>query len=255
MSVYDLLELSRCDVYFSDISGEAFKSPRQYMHALLEQSLRHLEENPMASESYEEASEDYRALRVLQTNSTRYTSASDEDRFLLFNDDMRFGNMIVDDDYNILAIIDWEFCYAAPSSFLESPPTWLIGSEPFEWEGIQEYERRLQMFLELLEDEENAAGLDCRLSTSMRRSWADGTFWYNVAAREPLLLSKIMKHCWHFFPDTLSSCDREDFGKNKMKQRSEFLALQELSDAPKKDLELQKPLSPEQDIPTLRSDT
>lgn len=230
VSQLNLLESFCADVQTIAISRQAFDSSQQYMHALLEQSFHHLSENPLASKTCEEASEDYKALHALQSNSSRFTSASNGDRFYLFNDDMRFGNMIVDEHYNILAVIDWEFCYAAPSSFLKSPPLWLIGTDPFEWEDTQEYESRLHTFLEVLEDEENVAGFDCQLSSCMRRSWADGTFWYNTAVREPFLLAKIMKHCWQFFPNTLPSCDIEDFCRFKMEQRSEFVASQGLDE-------------------------
>lgn len=191
----------------------------------MEQSLCHLSENPLASVSYEEACDEYNALFALRESISRFVATSTEDSFLLFNDDIRFGNMIVDDKYEIVAIIDWEFCYAAPSTFLKCPPNWLIGEEPFEWEDSQNYEAHLLTFLELLEQEELAAGFDNDFSACMRKYWGDGTFWFNMAVLESLPLAKVMKHCWHLFPNRPLHSDMEEFARRKMEQRREFKAI------------------------------
>lgn len=99
-------------------------------------------------------------------------------------------------------MIDWEFCYTAPASFLSSPPWWLIGTEPFEWkeEDVQDYEAKLEVFLKVLEEEEDRIGAKRTLSSLMRKCKHDGTFWYNLAIREYFPLARIMKHCVYTHP-------------------------------------------------------
>lgn len=64
--------------------------------------------------------------------------------FKLFLDDIRFGNILVDPKtFEIKALIDWEFCYAAPREFLNTPPHWLIPNpDPWDW-SFEEREFKL----------------------------------------------------------------------------------------------------------------
>lgn len=183
----------------------------------------------MASKDEEDAQSDYRAICALKsTVLSRHAKDDKSDLgYLLFLDDLRFGNILVDDDYNFCAIIDWEFCYAAPRSFLTSPPEWIIGLEPFEWnkDELQEFDRCLGVFLEVLREEETAGQYTNNLSDSMEKHRIDETFWLNLAAREPFVLKPIMQHFSEL--ESIRDCpppdDLDDFGKFKMSQRNRFL--------------------------------
>lgn len=48
-------------------------------------------------------------------------------------DDFRPGNILVNEHYRILAVIDREFIYAAPSSFSRNPSWWLLFETPEYW--------------------------------------------------------------------------------------------------------------------------
>ncbi|KAK8169765.1 hypothetical protein IWX90DRAFT_189142 [Phyllosticta citrichinensis] len=118
-------------------------------------------------------------------------------------DDLRFGNIIVNDSFNIVGIIDFEFTYVAPASFLGSPPWWLAGTDPFEWndEDKKDYEAKMEIFLAELEEEETVPGDHAHaLSRFMRECWADGSFWYNVAVRVSVKLPQVMTHCLRIEP-------------------------------------------------------
>lgn len=119
----------------------------------------------------------------------------DPGSFKLFCDDLRPTNILLDDDMRIVAVIDWEFTYAAPADFAYSPPWWLLLEMPEEWPGgisdwVATYEPRLETFLRVLKAREDAHVLNGtmteahRLSERMRKSWDTGEFWAHYAARK-----------------------------------------------------------------------
>ncbi|KJZ68717.1 hypothetical protein HIM_11895 [Hirsutella minnesotensis 3608] len=58
--------------------------------------------------------------------------------FVLAHADLRCGNLLVDDDFHILAIIDWEFSGSIPLQ-LFTPPPWIMGHDPatsYVYDGI-----------------------------------------------------------------------------------------------------------------------
>lgn len=142
----------------------------------------------------------------------RLTSGLDEKpdldgTFRLWSEDLRPSNVLVDKDLRVVGVIDWEFAYAAPSQFTFDPPWWLLLTEPDWWEGgyqkwIEAYEPRLDIFLQVLEDEErqlSKAGLTKNvadmslvgsetgrvktLAQRMRESWETKTWIVNFASR------------------------------------------------------------------------
>lgn len=220
-----------CDVKNAKLSWTEFlggpcTSSLAYVDALLDQSLRHLQDNPMASDDQKEAREDYRAIHALKSAASSFYRA-DKGGFLLFNDDMRFGNIIVDKDSHILAVLDWEFSYSAPASFLQSPPSWLIGLEPFEFEedDLRDYDQKLDLFIELLSREEGEAHCGNDLSTAMRKFRDDGTFWFNIAVREPFPLKRIMQQCWKLgaIRQVCPPEDVDEFARKSMEGRRKYL--------------------------------
>ncbi|PGH10637.1 hypothetical protein AJ79_05351 [Helicocarpus griseus UAMH5409] len=113
--------------------------------------------------------------------------------FPLFCDDLRPSNVLVDENLRICAVIDWEFCYAAPAEFSHCSPWWLLLARPETWNaGIDDflahYMPRQKIFLEVLRDCENELNQNGsifgspRLSELMAQSIEDGSFWVSLAA-------------------------------------------------------------------------
>lgn len=72
--------------------------------------------------------------------------------FPLWGDDFRGGNMLLNDEDELVAVIDWEFAYAAPAQFVLDPPWWLLLDLPETWAaGLEDwtrtYEARLETWL------------------------------------------------------------------------------------------------------------
>lgn len=110
--------------------------------------------------------------------------------------------MLVNSDLGLVAVIDWEFTYSAPVEFSHAPPWWLLIEQPEYWpDGIDEwvttYELRLETFLAVLREREDAfiregrLEEDQRLSIPMRESWDSGDFWVVYAARKSFAFDAI----------------------------------------------------------------
>jgi hypothetical protein len=114
--------------------------------------------------------------------------------FRLYCDDLRAGNVLLDNSNNVAAIIDWEFTYAAPSQFSLDPPWWLVLDAPDMWDnGIDDwvkfYEPRMKIWLSAMQKAEATAEpkercMEVPLSTYMRESWETGRFWLSYVARK-----------------------------------------------------------------------
>lgn len=106
----------------------------------------------------------------------------------LLNDDFRFGNILVKSqtDLSIVAVLDWEWTYAAPYQLFYSPPRWLLMKKPIylDESELSRYRHLFNIFLEELGSEEvesakwNEQGNDT-LSRLMRKSMDDGKFWFH----------------------------------------------------------------------------
>jgi aminoglycoside phosphotransferase (APT) family kinase protein len=138
-----------------------------------------------------------------------------QDGFMLFSEDFRPANVLLDKNLRIVGVIDWEFAYAAPAQFSYDPPWWLLLEEPESWRGgyrdwMEAYEPRLQTFLRVLEAEErNMADQSVEqkmsnvsltnkvlLSPRMRESWEKKHWLINYAARKSWAFDFIWWKFW-----------------------------------------------------------
>lgn len=111
----------------------------------------------------DECREEYRCLQTIRMLTKQLASSAGNDGpFKLCLDDLRFGNILVDAKaFDIRALIDWEFCYAAPRQFLNAPPPWLIPNpDPWDWSSQEreEYKAHFLDFLKVLQDGESLLG-------------------------------------------------------------------------------------------------
>lgn len=102
----------------------------------------------------------------------------------------------------IIAVIDWEFTYAAPAKISHSPPWWLLLELPQEWprriaNWKATYEPRLETFLRVLKHQEDTAIAngslmdEQRLSERMRESWERCDFCVNYETRKSWALDAV----------------------------------------------------------------
>lgn len=124
--------------------------------------------------------------------------------FNLWCDDLRPGNVLLNKESKIAAVVDWEFTYAAPVEFSYAPPWWLLIEKPEYWPtegGLDDwcigFKYRLETFLKAMINREDEAirkrqlNENQRLSGPMRESWVSGDFWIAYAARNNLAFDAI----------------------------------------------------------------
>lgn len=121
------------------------------------------------------------------------------DDFRLFCDDFTAGNILFDKEFNVVGLGDWEFTYAAPLEYQCCLASWLILSKPHTWtqEDYNLYCKQLELFLEVLEEEEmkklnsESATNSSRLSSVIKQGQLDGTFWFVSCARSGLFFDEL----------------------------------------------------------------
>lgn len=153
--------------------------------------MEHLYQQPNSIDNEDDAKAKYKFRRQVNTILPRFINDKyDRTEFRLVCDDLRYGNMIVNNatDLKIVAVIDWEWTYSAPYQLFISPPRWLLIQNPMEWEEpfgpqFQRYQMCLELFLKEMEHEENKRSKTQRdgdrLSTLMRKTLRDGKFWFH----------------------------------------------------------------------------
>lgn len=163
-----------------------------------------------------------------------------KETFKLWCDDMRPTSVLLNDDYDVVGVIDWEMAYFAPAAFYDDPPWWLIIERPeFYQKGlsswIKEYERFLPLFLDAVDLEEatlretrdkakNGTGTIHRgekfpaidegvkdgcspkaISERIRQNWENDKFFVDYCVRRNYGFDPIYWKC----------LDKKFFGKNK----------------------------------------
>lgn len=105
--------------------------------------------------------------------------------------DLHPSNIIVDDDWNIVSIIDLEFSCSWPIEF-QQPPYWLGGQLIDEVDRV-DFGPKHEQFLEVLEEQERLSGRSeaNSLSSIMRQAWASGSFWVTLAIKDPISFTTI----------------------------------------------------------------
>ena len=129
-----------------------------------------------------------------KTNASILCQTPAPGAFRLWCDDFRAGNVLLSESDDIVAVVDWEFAYAAPTQFTLDPPWWLLLDVPEMWDsGIDDwskiYEMRLKTWLSAMEKaeenfESNSDSMPFPLSKYMRESWETGRFWLNYVSRK-----------------------------------------------------------------------
>lgn len=148
--------------------------------------------------------------------------------------DLHRSNIIVDDDWNIVRIIDLEFACSWPLEF-QHPPYWLGGQyvDEVDSTSFSPYHNR---FIQILEEQEELHGTSVpeKLSSTMRKGWASGTFWLTLAIGNPTVFPlifwyRILPYHFHLTIDhttdftLLAKLWGPDIIKKKLQDNDEYL--------------------------------
>lgn len=85
---------------------------------------------PVEELDHRQAEEEIFALESLLKELPNYIDLQEHRHpFILAHPDLRCGNIIVDNDFSILGVIDWEFTSSIPLRMF-TPPSWITGHDP-----------------------------------------------------------------------------------------------------------------------------
>ncbi|TPX10754.1 uncharacterized protein E0L32_008323 [Thyridium curvatum] len=107
--------------------------------------------------------------------------------FYLTLTDVHQGNIFVDEDWNIQAVIDLEWAHSLPAE-MQLPPYWLTSRAVdgfHDAKATAEYESALDEYLEIYEAEEMRRFGELRQGPVQRHVWRTGAFWYFAAVSVP----------------------------------------------------------------------
>ncbi|KAJ0414799.1 kinase-like domain-containing protein [Aspergillus carlsbadensis] len=167
--------------------SETFSTATGYFQQVANQDMQHLREQPNSVDDPEDARRKYLHSKLFAAVVPRFVDRKyDHGPFKSLCDDFRPGNMLVNNaqDLRIVAVLDWEWAYAAPFQMLYSPPRWLLLKKPFDWEDgdVSTYNSLLTLFIDVLEDEQRKRADGCsmpNMAALMRESMEDGRFWFH----------------------------------------------------------------------------
>jgi hypothetical protein len=174
------------------------------------------------------------ALRALQP--VFWGQKSRTDKFVLTLPDLHQSNIFVDDDWNIVSVIDFEFAPVQPQEMVGAPH-WLSSKGVDELVGpdLDEYKGLHDRFVEILEQEETARQQGHTFSQRLRDDWQTGKLWYNAALRSsnafPLVFEQHIQPRFYpkFNPDVeglalmrLWGQDCEEFIAAKLQDKAQY---------------------------------
>ncbi|RFU30718.1 hypothetical protein B7463_g5620, partial [Scytalidium lignicola] len=155
--------------------------------------------------------------------------------FRLWCDVLRAGNILLNEANDIVAIVDWEFAYIAPTQFALDPPWWLLLNVPEMWhtnidDWTKIYDVRLKTWLRAVEKAEESAKTKSnrfKVSIYMQESWETGRFWLNYAARKSWAFDTIF---WKYLDERFFGSREGDIAKQDLwKTRVHLLSERERS--------------------------
>ncbi|OBT87977.1 hypothetical protein VE02_04523 [Pseudogymnoascus sp. 03VT05] len=116
----------------SQLRSQTFNSSDSYLQALSDTHITYLStQHNDAIKSAEDCRGRYIARHLFRKLATEHQLTSGDDKsFKLFCDDLGPHNVLVDAEFKVVAVIDWEFAYSAPSKFSQTPPWWLLIQMP-----------------------------------------------------------------------------------------------------------------------------
>jgi hypothetical protein len=248
----EMNELIRtCGLPNDCIPNRTYRSSTDYIFSLLELQSTHLERQRNSVYDSVDCREKYACRHLIKAVALNFVSRTDNyGPFKLFSDDLCPGNVLVDEHYKVTGVIDWEFCYAAPSQLAGSVPWWLLlqrphrliielGTDAF----FEAYLPKAEIFLQAVELKEKAKGIfsaEGGLSARMRQSLQSKSTWFTLACRmvssvDLLYWDLLDEFCWgprssvaervhSFTTKPAMHRDREKLVRHKIQQLREYYA-------------------------------
>lgn len=228
---------SRVSPLTCNLKGRTYASAGSYLQDVLACQNTRLRYQPNSILGRPDGIFQLSALTALRALLPKYwTQSLQNGPFVLTLPDLHQSNMFVDDEWNIVGVIDFEFAPVQPQQTV-GVPHWLSDKSIDELVGteLDEYKELYDQFVDILEEAEAKRGNGHSFSKRLREDWQTGRLWYNAALRSsngfPLIFENNLQP--RFFPKfdpdaegmTLTRLwgeDHEDFIAEKLRDKAEY---------------------------------
>ena len=194
---------------------QTFESTTSYFDYLAELHFRRLQFQPNSIYDEDDGYSKYIARWYMRSLAPQFVSAEfDHGPFILMHGDLTQQNILVDDDYNISGVIDWEWSILLPLQLFLTPPPALHPYKiptPAELEGKEKelFLRDVDEYLECFRACETVLSTNCPLWHTMSEDWKSGKYWFHSALMN---LWDLDYPFWgQVFPLVFPGKDEEDF--------------------------------------------
>lgn len=166
-------------------SGSAYTCTEPYVSDMLTFHDRGFLHDPNATYCEMDCQINLAVKATLRTLAHHYIRRESRDGpFILQHTDLRFGNIFVDDDWNVTCLVDLEWVCALPVEEL-AVPYWLSNRavDGLVDEHLAAFENLRREFMLAFEHEEQqtAAHHSLKLSRIMHETWKSGGIWFWLA--------------------------------------------------------------------------
>ncbi|KAK0635392.1 hypothetical protein B0T17DRAFT_516162 [Bombardia bombarda] len=161
LPAHEIIRLGGVNVFDDGSRSQQLETTKDFFDFVVHQQWRQLHEQLNSVYDEKDAREKYIFTRVLKESdltSRHVWPEYDRGPFKLICDDFGPNNMLVNKDWDVTGVLDFEFSYAGPTQFFATAPWWLLFNRPHMWDFDEEFGirfmRYLDMFQRVLEEEE-----------------------------------------------------------------------------------------------------
>jgi hypothetical protein len=169
--------------------NSVYQAVESYLLDLLQCHDNRIYHQPNAIHDTEDGQEQLAALTMMRALLPQFISrAHRHGPFRLTLTDLQPGNIFVNEEWHITAIIDLDFAPVLPVE-LQTPVYWLTGrtiDDIEHGERLEIFETRINEYISAFEEQEKKDKFsDFSHAQIMRRCWNKGSFWYFQAVNSP----------------------------------------------------------------------
>ncbi|KAI1172663.1 hypothetical protein F4777DRAFT_495602 [Nemania sp. FL0916] len=175
-----------------DPRSRTYSSTTEYFHHIVKRDLEHLHMQPNSVDDAKDAREKFIYWNVMKALIARHVEPSeDHGPFKFMCDNFGLMNLIVNNeqDLKVIAVIDWEWSYAAPAQMAHSMPLWLLVEPPTVWTCVDDgtltrFNEVLELYTRILkEEEQNVIGAHvnerAKPSALLKKDQEQGRQWFH----------------------------------------------------------------------------
>ena len=182
----DLANLQRDGIEIQ--MGSCYTSALEYFTNYFSHHRRRFLEQPNSADEVSDAREKYAALSLFEPLISQFVNREyNEGPFVLCHGDLHQPNLLVDDDLQIVAVLDWEWSCVLPIQVACLPPICLSPLKVENLalgEGREEFIEAAECFLDRFGEKEWAIFGERIISETLKQMMSNGGYWFGLAIQD-----------------------------------------------------------------------